>query len=446
MILKSISVGGFKNLHYMSINTSSSNVISIISPNNYGKSNLLEAIRFAIDYIAAGPKQRSTMMAWKNGIPLTPGLANEPFRFEIELENPQLKEYRYIRYGFSFLWYRDDSTGQRIIDEHLDMRANESVKYAAFLKRTQNKYRKGKSTNAFRSMTFSDNVLAIDILSSIEDIEYSGVLSTIHQFKYRVCETLDVDSQFQFSPLSVADEDDKSIRFDDEDVPRALYKLKTLYPDKYLMFEDAIHSLFPEFTQINVQAHELSPDYKEVHFVFAGDKDSLEQQNLDNVPFHLKDTVYRVMITSKNLNQPVSMSAMSTGTKRIFWLLTNIFVASCTEVGCIGIEELETSIHPKMLKNLLEIVSETLDDTRIIISSHSPYLVQYLKPFQIFVGATLENGAAQFLRIRETRLKKLLSAARSYDLSVGEYLFELMSGGNSQLSTLQNYLEVTECD
>ena len=39
------------------------------------------------------------------------------------------------------------------------------------------------------------------------------------------------------------------------------------------------------------------------------------------------------------------------------------------------------------------------------------------------------------------KVKKLLAAARSYDLTVGEYLFELMSGGEESLETLRNYLE-----
>lgn len=52
-----------------------------------------------------------------------------------------------------------------------------------------------------------------------------------------------------------------------------------------------------------------------------------------------------------------------------------------------------------------------------------------------------ELGIAQFRRIASTKEKKLLYAARSYGLSVGEYLFELMSGESSSFQTLQNYLE-----
>lgn len=443
MILKSLMVGGFKNLSSTKISFDH-NTVAVISPNNYGKSNLLEALDFATDFIGASPKQRNNMMAWTNGIPLTPLLANTPFQFQMEFEDSSLGEYRFVRYGFSFSWYRDDKTGQRILDETLEMRPHESVRYSSYLKRTTGQYRKGKTTNSFRNISLENTILAIDVLPSVEDLEYKDVVQTIRSFEYRVCDTLDVRTQFQFTPFRIADEDDKHIRFDDEDIPRALFQLKEMFPERYWQFEDAIHSLFPEFTEIDIRAHELSVSKNQVtrFYTRRSDGEETAQQVADEeIPFHLKDKVYRVTIKSEYLNQPVNLATMSTGTKRIFWLLTNIFVASCNNVSCIGVEELETSIHPKMLKNLLEIISETLEGTRIIVSSHSPYLVQYLKPDQLYAGASTHRGVAQFYRISATKVKKLLAAARSYDLTVGEYLFELMSGGEESLETLRNYLE-----
>ena len=36
------------------------------------------------------------------------------------------------------------------------------------------------------------NVLAIDVLSSIDDLEYTSVIQALKEFEYRVCDTLDV--------------------------------------------------------------------------------------------------------------------------------------------------------------------------------------------------------------------------------------------------------------
>ena len=442
MILKSLTVSGFKNIKHTFLSFSNK-AIAVVSPNNYGKSNLFEAFDFATNFIAAGAKQRNMMMAWVDGIPIAKNIDHLPFQFDIEFELPNQSEYRFVHYGFTFLWYRDDKTGQRIIDERLEIRPSESVRYSAYLKRSLNQYRKGKSTNAFRKLVLESNTLAIDVLPSIDDLEYSEVVQAIREFEYRVCDTLDVKARFQPFPIRLADDDGKHIRFDDEDIPCALYQLKEFYPEQYDLFEDAIYTLFPDFLSIDIQAHELNlAEQSNLRLVYSSAAEGEPQQAAEAaIPFQLKDKVYRVIVRSNALNQPVSLASMSTGTKRIFWLLTNIFIASCNNVSCIGIEELETSIHPKMLKDLLAIITESLQSTCLIISSHSPYLVQYLKPSQIYIGSSVDTGVAQFFRIAHSKEKKLLSAAQTYDLSVGEYLFELMSGESIALKTLQNFLE-----
>ena len=136
------------------------------------------------------------------------------------------------------------------------------------------------------------------------------------------------------------------------------------------------------------------------------------------------------------------MANMSTGTKRAIWLLTNTFVANLVNTGMIGIEEIETSIHPKMMKTLLEIINEALGNSSLIVSSNSPYLVQYLKPEKIYVGMPNENGVAEFRRIQKNKVKHIVADARALGLSVGEYLFELLSGDSDSYEILGSYLEV----
>ena len=69
MILKSLTVSGFKNVKSTCLDFTSK-TLAVVSPNNYGKSNLLEALTFATDFISAGTKQRTMMMSWIDGIPI----------------------------------------------------------------------------------------------------------------------------------------------------------------------------------------------------------------------------------------------------------------------------------------------------------------------------------------------------------------------------------------
>jgi hypothetical protein len=60
-------------------------------------------------------------------------------------------------------------------------------------------------------------------------------------------------------------------------------------------------------------------------------------KNEDVVPFKVKEELYRLIINSEYLNQPINASLMSTGTKRIIWLLTNVFISSCSGISFLVI-------------------------------------------------------------------------------------------------------------
>ena len=443
MKIKSITVGGFKNLTETKL--SLNGITAIVSPNNYGKSNLLEAIDFGTDFLSSSVKQRNSMMRFVRGIPINKAIANNEFMFEIEFEDEKLNEYRYVKYGYKFQWYKDDGSGQKITDEWIEARASESVRYTSYLKRKEGKYRKDKSTPSYRKINLDSSQLAIDVLLAIDDIDIHPVIRAIKAVDFHVCSSLDLDDRFISEPIEYIDsKDDGGISFDDRDVPRALFKLKMNFPEKFDLFLEAVYTLFPEFNEVSVLPYELRKDSRSIKvFSAEPDKDFSEDAEAETkgIPFKIRDELYRVLIIHKDLNQPIDMSMMSTGTKRIFWLLANIFIASSNNISLVGVEELETSIHPRLLKNLLEILGEALENTNIIISSHSPYLVQYFKSDNIYVGVPTDNGTAVFRKVKSGKIKALLNNARDLAMSVGEYLFELMSGDSDAAETLAFYLE-----
>ena len=118
---------------------------------------------------------------------------------------------------------------------------------------------------------------------------------------------------------------------------------------------------------------------------------------------------------------------MSTGTKRMIWLIANVVIAGRQGASLIGVEEIETSIHPRMIQELLEIIDENLGNTGMIVTSHSPYLIQYLKPRCLYVGVPNEEGIASFKKVRDQAMPSLMKAARERGFGFGEYLFSLMS-------------------
>jgi len=94
-----------------------------------------------------------------------------------------------------------------------------------------------------------------------------------------------------------------------------------------------------------------------------------------------------------------------------------------------------------MLKSLLEFLDEILEDTTIIISSHSPFLVQYIKPEKMYIGHPTDDGTAKFCRVKRNKIKQLISIARDNNMAFGEYIFELLSGDSDNEDLLSFYLE-----
>lgn len=447
MRILTITVAGFKNIKKTKIEPD--NICAVISPNNYGKSNLIEAIDFGFDFIHQSRKVRKNMMSWVKGIPLCSAMENDEYFFEIEFEDDKLEDYRFVKYGFTFKWHKDDESGDVITDEWIEARENTSVRYTAFLKRSEGKYRRSKSISGFRKIDLDELNLAIDVLGLIDEIEINGLIKDIQSITFRVCSSLDLGDRYQPSPLEYIEDDDDTIKFDDEDVPKALSVLKKNNIELYNLFEDAVYTLFPEFTSISLKEYTISDQQMDSTVIVKfKDKESsgeeAEKETGEEIPFRLKEHLYRLFIKSEYLNQSMSIANMSTGTKRVIWLLANTFIANHVNTGIVGVEEIETSIHPKMMKQLLEILNEALGSAPLIVSSHSPFLVQYIKPERIYVGVPNNEGVATFRRIQKNKIKQLVANARDLDLSVGEYLFELLSGDSDSCRILEGYLEVNE--
>jgi predicted ATPase len=88
----------------------------------------------------------------------------------------------------------------------------------------------------------------------------------------------------------------------------------------------------------------------------------------------------------------------SDGTLRVLALLTALYQQP--PLPLIGIEEPELTIYPRALESLCEIIDETSCRSQIILTTHSPELINYFKADSLrAVG--IVDGATQIGRIRE---------------------------------------------
>ncbi|MGI6467398.1 MAG: AAA family ATPase [Sphaerochaetaceae bacterium] len=402
MEVKSITIGGFRNLERTKIEVKA--ITALVSLNNYGKTNFLKGIEFAVAFITKGEFEREKMMGLIHSIPLNPSLSNEPFVFEIEFHEPKLKEYQFIRYGFSFKWKRNGDSGQRLVDEWLDLRESESTKYTSYLKREELKYRKSKSTTAFRNIILNEYQLALDNLSSIDDLDYLEVIKLI--------------KRFSLSCMENSYQENNSVN------SKMFYDLKKSDPNKFDLFREAILTIFDDVVDIDVVKTEFEP--KSYKFYSSVVSDWKEQ----SVPFKLDNESYKIFLINKNINQPIEFNMLSKGSRRLFSILATIFINSSAN-HLIVVEELASNIHPSLIKRVLQIIYENIGEGKLIFTTYNPYLIQYLKLENIYIGLPNNQGKATFKNILKSKERTLINSAKDNGLSVGEYLFDLM-GNNSK--------------
>ena len=160
----------------------------------------------------------------------------------------------------------------------------------------------------------------------------------------------------------------------------------------------------------------------------------------EDAPFTFSNSIYVLFVKDKNLANPVNFSMMSDGAKRVFMILTKIVVSSVSNISLIAIEEPENSVHPGLLQAYIQIISQLLDDCKVIITSHSPYIISYLNPSWIHVGMNKKPGVAEFFTFKKTGQKQLENDAEGLNMSMGDYLFSLLADPESNIG---DYLE---CD
>ena len=70
MKVTAVTVGGFKNVAKTRFELGG--ILGLVSPNNYGKSNVLAALGFGVAFLNASPRERQRLMGYIGGMPLNP--------------------------------------------------------------------------------------------------------------------------------------------------------------------------------------------------------------------------------------------------------------------------------------------------------------------------------------------------------------------------------------
>ena len=423
MKIQAVMIDGFKNLSDVKITFG--NITVLVALNNFGKSNVLSGIDFGLTFIKASIGDKMEMMANSNFIPINQSMQGRNYKFEIEvLTEDAGQEYR-IQYGYEFSWQYDEYEVPEIVQEYLKIKLDEKgQKYSQLIVRTAKTatYKSSETGRCSSKMRVEPTELVVNKLRAFDELYHAGIIRKLNSMKFYMENNLDAKSFYRPDPIIRKGIGDMTI--DAENLLRVIYHLRENHKERYELLKNVYMLLFPDIEDIIVRQYSI--------------KGLNNKKMPDDAPFVVANSIHVLYVKDKSLIQPIDFAMMSDGAKKVFMILTRIIVASVSNISLIAIEEPENSIHSKLFQAYMQIISQLLDDCKVIITSHSPYIVSYLNSLWIHVGMNRKSGVAEFFTFKKSGQKQLQQDAEEFNMSMGDYLFSLLADSESNIS---DYLE-----
>lgn len=423
MKIQVIRIDGFKNLFDVKITFD--NITALVALNNFGKSNVLSGIDFGLAFIKASIDDKVEMMANSNLIPINQSIQGRNYKFEVEvLTEDDGQEFR-VQYGYEFAWQCEEDEVPEIVQEYLRIKLEEKgQKYTQLINRTKDAalYKSSETGRCSSKINVETSELVVNKLRAYDELYYAEIIKRLNGMRMYMENNLDAKSFYQPDPIIRKGFENEMINADN--LPRIIFNLKKQNPDKFELLKDVYFQLFPDIEDVIVKNYKIN----------ASESDQFP----DDAPFVFTNSIYVLFVKDKNLANPVNFSMMSDGAKRVFMILTKIIVSSVSNISLIAIEEPENSVHPGLFQAYIQIISQLLDDCKVIITSHSPYIISYLDPSWIHVGMNRKPGVAEFFAFKKLGQKQLENDAAGFNMSMGDYLFSMLADSKSNIS---DYLE-----
>jgi predicted ATPase len=162
---------------------------------------------------------------------------------------------------------------------------------------------------------------------------------------------------------------------DGEDLVTCLYNLRETERDRFEAIEDALRAAFPGFERLDfppVAAGTLAMTWRD-----------------------------------RNFSQPFYTHQLSEGMLRFLWLATLLQSPGLTALTLI--DEPEVSLHPELLSLMADLFREAARRAQLIISTHSDRLVRFLKPDEVVVMDSTEDGLAKLTWADQLDLEEWLA-------------------------------------
>jgi predicted ATPase len=167
-----------------------------------------------------------------------------------------------------------------------------------------------------------------------------------------------------------------------EDMVSYLYYLRETSKDKFEIITDSLKAAFPDFEELG-----FPPSA-------AG--------------------ILAMTWKDKNFTKPLYLHELSEGSLRFLWLISLLQSSDLSAVTMI--DEPDVSLHPELMRILVDMMREASGRTQLIIATHSDRFIRFLNPSELMIFDLDENGSTVVTGAETLDLEKWLSEYRLDDL------------------------------
>lgn len=421
MKLKQIRVDGYKNLIGCVVDLGDFNVL--VGPNNSGKSNLLEAIQmlwpicFGDDKLRENIFQGSTPPTrWGSSICHLPAHEKKPMKIGVSFETDVDNKKWNVEYDVKIQCdqkYKSENSDAGFISESLVARTTKPSRTGPdtiYIDRKDKKMRilgnelpiekDNSSLLAIRSIYPDFKNLPMELKNFVESI---AAISNTHIFS--------------FSPKTLrntigTEEPIRGLQVSALDLPFIAEGIKK-EGKKYELFREAFC------------------DILELDFVRLVIKDVDIPEGKNRTKTKTKKIRFFFVVRKGDVS---FIDECSDGTITVASVLATLLSVQRNQEPMMFIEEPENYLHPAALKKLVQFVQDHSDKWPILITTHSPFLLNYVNPEDVRVAVIDQSGAAHFEPVKNTKQLRdyLKSGLMSFgDLMVSNFEDVLVSDNKS---------------
>lgn len=407
--IKQIRVDGYKNLFNCTVDLNDFNVL--VGPNNSGKTNLIEAVLMLTPIVSlseSNPEEALSgtlvkRLTFASSVSHLASHANAPFTLGICFEMNFEKKKWIVDYEVKIQCNDSGKIKSGFLHEKLKAKPkSQRGPYITYFARTPEKLTVNKKVFPIPRGTSALN--AIQTLFPVPHSLPKVFIWSLMQLTY-----IGLVPIFAINPNSIRNDIDSNI-----DISKGLFFWRISDFDPLLIIDEIKEEgkNYDIFTETLCQVLDLG----DVNFVAHDIEAPKTSSNKKPASKRM-----RLMTIKRKGNDYVNVEEFSDGTLAVIALLAGILSPKRFS-PVVFIEELENFLHPAAISKLLQFLQEHSSECQVVITTHSPYLLNAVKPEDVNVAVVDDTGASHFEKL--TNRKKIEDRLKHGYMSFGDLLVD----------------------